>query len=204
MTERDSWVYHTPEYWYTTHIASSIRKAHPNLSVFLEHNVGDFRSYAGSRAGRPSGNYRTSGRADITLWKHWKTKNENEAWDAKGIIEVKKAWGWTAKNHGEDINRLCASLLESGKKSNFTQGKVDVALFVIITDEADKENQSAKVQLKKRCFYLEEKIQNYINSKNYAVTVRSKYKLSKYFEEETSMAAAFVFDLTVDKRKVKK
>jgi len=197
------WIYETPEYWYTSLIANGIKKALPTYNVCLEHSVASIRSSAGGRAGRPSKRM-SKGQADISIWKYWSKRNE---WDATSIIEVKKAWSWNKATLGADIDRLCAGLLEAGKKTvsntKKSTGKISNTFLVVMTDEADREEKTAKKIISDRKVNLETSIQKYINNNSWPITVSSTLTLSKKYSEDDSQAAVIVFRFNIDKRKIK-
>ena len=198
MTEDHCWVFYTPEYWYTTNIAMDLRKSfRTRLSIFLEESVTDFRSGAvRGQGGRPSKGYRSNGRADITLWKYWKTRED--CWEAKSLVEIKKAWSWGKDTLGKDLDRLCATLLETGKK--LRGGSVDCAFLTVITDASGETKSIAKQKITKLNENLDDKVNSYIKSKNTKLRSESFIKFSSYYEEDESIAAVIVFKISVDMR----
>ena len=198
MTEEDCWVYHTPEYWYTTNIAIGLRKRfRKRFSVFLEESVTDFRSGAvKGRGGRPSKNYRSSGRSDITLWKYWVGKDD---WEAKSLIEVKRAWSWGKDTLGKDLDRLCATLLETGRK--LKGGSVDCAFLTIVTDANGDDRSAAKAKIKKTHSNLDKKVNTYVGKKHSNLVAESSIKFSSFYEDASSLAAVIVFRIFIDGRR---
>ncbi|MEP6343852.1 MAG: hypothetical protein ABJ275_11115 [Maricaulaceae bacterium] len=185
-----AWLYNTPEYWYTTHIAIALKKKLPEFSFFIENSIAEVRQYATKGAGRPSKRLGT-GRTDISVWKYWKSKDD---YTPKCIIEVKRAWAWNSQTMTPDIDRLCASIMETDKS-------ISKAYFVVLSDEEDRVTKSTRSSLNERCTTIHSNIDEYINSKKMPIRVDSELKLSKYYEEDESMFAAMLFTLALDNRK---
>ena len=175
MTE-GTWLYFTPEYWYTTQVAISLKKKIPELCFFIENSIAEVRQYAAKGSGRPSKRLGT-GRTDISVWKYWKTK---EDYTPKCIIEVKRAWAWNSQTMLPDIDRLCASITE-------TNETITNAYFLVLSDEEERASKSAKTSLNERCVTIHSNIDHHIKIKNLPIRVDSKIKLSKYYEEDQSI-----------------
>jgi len=201
ITNGEGWVWNTPEYWYSARIAEAIGNTFsPKITPLLEGSVSDFRSYAvKGKKGRPQKKYRSNGRADITLWTYWKTKKD---WTARGIIEVKKGWGFIKGTHGPDLDRIGASLKDTSRKSG--QGTVEAGFFVFITDDWGDTEKIAREKLKVKGTSMNDKIQAYMDD-NFG-KIRSSYsiKFSPFYSKDKSLAACFVFELNVDERRSKK
>ena len=186
------WLTHTPEYWYTSFIAQGIKKAFPKYSIYLENSVAEVRSSAQPKKGRPSKRL-ASGKCDISIWKYWKTRDENNCWEAKTIIEIKRAWSWDNSTLGDDIKRLRSALFETQKINN--------TFFVVMSDEQDTDKETAKQLLKNRFHYFHDKIQKYLE--NDSIRVDPFFKISKKYKEDESNAGIFIYKLTADNRKGK-
>lgn len=185
------WVGATPEYWYTSKIAEGISRKLPEFYVYLENSTSDFRYHSGAKAGRPSKRL-NSGKADITLWKYWKTKDKYEA---KCLIEVKRAWDSDKRKNEEiakDIDRLKGSILESGKS-------ISSAFLIVISDADDTLEKTAKVVLMERACSIKKQIETLL--KNKPIRVDKYLKVSKYYKDEESMVGVLLFQLSHDKRK---
>ena len=188
ITDGD-WLLNTPEYWYTSHVSLGIKNALPKFSVYIENSISEFRHYSGPKLGRPTKRLQ-SGKADITIWKYW---NEDK-WEPKTIIEIKRAWNWDKKLLGGDVDRLRGALLETKK--------IKTAFFVIMSDEEDKKISAQEI-LKNRCKHLGDEIQKYLDKDDYPIRVERFCKISKYYDEDKSRAAVFTYKLSVDNRKRK-
>lgn len=97
------WFDEAPEYFLTTHIASSVKNLNSTKSL-LEVSVGRSRKEAGaSRCGRPAGHERRNGRFDVVVY--WSNDKP------RGAVEIKTPiWAATKKLIQPDIDELCAAL----------------------------------------------------------------------------------------------
>ena len=155
MTNGGCWLYYTPEYWYTVAMAKALNKI-PNYNVSIETAVGEVRKHANrGKIGAPSKAYRSGGRADIVIW-----KNDIEP---RAIVEIKKGWSWDKKLFGPDLNRLTASLLDTGKKSK--TGTIKHGFFVVVTDADGETRQDAKTHIINLRNTLKTKIKSYMEDK---------------------------------------
>ena len=105
------WFDEAPEYFLTTHVASSVKSFNSTCSL-LEVSVGSSRKEAGaSRRGRPADHERRNGRFDIVVY--WSNDNP------RGAVEIKSPiWSATEQQIQPDIDELCATL-SANKDSTF-------------------------------------------------------------------------------------
>ena len=182
ITDKDCWVEHTPEYWYTTKISIGINKLTDFVPI-LETPVKEFREHANAKVGRPSKANRITGKADITLWLN------QEDWIPEAIVEVKKSWGWAKNTLGEDIDRICASLKETKK--------IESGYLIVMTDAGGTNEDAAKGVIESLKAKLETDIQSHLSNTYNDVSMKSyKLKFATYCKEDKAIAAALLFEFS--------
>lgn len=186
------WVGHTPEYWYTCHIGEKIFKKFSMFYTSLESSMDEVRKCAKPKAGNPARRLK-SGRTDITVWEYCETKGK---YTAETIIEVKRGWSWAAKTMGEDIDRLRAALLQTGR--------IKDTFFVVMTDDADSKTETAKKKILRRQQKIKEAIEEHLSRKKHPIQVYESEKFSKHYKEDESQAAVLLYRLRYDGRKARK
>lgn len=194
MTKGWCWVRYTPEYWYTVAIAKAL-STNTKYVVILENSVAEIREYANNgKRGSPLKDYRIKGRADIVLW--------NGDYLPEAILEIKKGWNWDKRKMGPDLDRITASLRETGKKSE-TKGSIKSGFFIFITDKCGKNRKDVRNKLNNCYSALQVQIGDYLKSKGSFKCVSDK-KFCKYFDNDPfggeiikSQAGVFVFKITL-------
>jgi len=122
------WVRATPEFWYSTHIATSLYEL--GCFVTLETQVKQYREDStGPIKGRRRKAERYGGKADaVVLWKTYLTP--------RGLVEIKRTWSFTEECR-KDIRRIKASM-EVDREND---GSLQFGLFAVATawdDEGGK------------------------------------------------------------------
>jgi Neuraminidase (sialidase) len=198
MSGGDCWVNKTPEYWYSVAIAKVLFKF--SRGVTLENSVKEIRDTAnvGGKRGTPKQAWRMKGKTDVALWKRAEPSND-DYWYPKAIIEVKRAWGWDAKTHGKDIDRICASLSETGKSSDH-HGSIKYGMFVVVTDVASKDTKKeTKDALRNKFEQLNGNIKEYLGDKSKSFRCKTVMKAGKIYENE-GMPGIFIFTILLNER----
>jgi len=131
------WFDEAPEYFLTTHIASSI-SIFDSSYVLLEVSVDRTRKEAGAfRRGRPAVHERRNGRFDVVIY--WSNDNP------RGAVEVKSpVWSATENQIQPDIDELCAAL-KANKDSTF---QFCSFLYYASVSEPERKHDNASQRLR--------------------------------------------------------
>lgn len=188
ITEGDSGVYYTPEYWYTVNIFKGISKNTHYIPI-LENDIKELREYSREvQSGKASHKLRLDGKADIGIW----TKSS----DPIGIVEIKRGWNWDGRRFNSDVERLASALNNFGKTGK-KSGSLRSGFFVIISDKWNTPQPDSINYFESNYAIFLTEIRKVLNSEKHGpFKLVGDYECTKYDKKNERMSAVFVFKVS--------
>lgn len=188
ITDGDSGVFYTPEYWYTVSMFGGI-KSDTKYFPLLENTIEELREYSGKiRRGKVPDNLRRGGKTDIGIW--------TKKWDPIAMVEVKRGWSWDNKRFKPDIERITSALQNLGGKKRKSKA-LKWGFFVVVSDRWDKGREECIQYFEDNFANFNERTQSILdNQKVGAFKLSSDYACTRYDTENKRMSAVYVFRIS--------